>query len=89
VPVLVSRIPGSLGLLGDDYPGVFPVGDDAALAALIVRCRDEPGFLASLRAHCAAVAPRFEPARERAAVRALVRTLLEPAASEDPVPSAR
>lgn len=89
VPVLVSRIPGSLGLLGDDYPGVFPVGDDAALAALIVRCRDEPGFLASLQAHCAAVAPRFAPARERAAVRALVRALLERAAPESPVRSPR
>ncbi len=77
VPVLASRIPGSIGLLGDDHPGFFEVGDDAALAALIVRCRDEPAFVDTLRARGAAIAPRFAPARERAAVRALVQALLE------------
>lgn len=77
VPVLVSSIPGSLGLLGDDYPGVFPVGDDAALAELIERCRDRPAFLDDLRARCAAIAPRFAPERERDAVRTLVRSLLD------------
>jgi putative glycosyltransferase (TIGR04348 family) len=32
VPVLASRIDGSVGLLGRDYPGYFPVGDTAARA---------------------------------------------------------
>jgi glycosyltransferase involved in cell wall biosynthesis len=77
VPVLASRIPGSVGLLGDDHPGLFAVGDDAALAALIVRCRDEPEFVDALRARGAAIAPRLAPARERAAVRALVHALLD------------
>lgn len=77
VPVLASRIPGSVGLLGDDHPGLFAVGDDAALAALILRCRDEPGFVEALRARGAAIAPRFASATERAAVCALVRALLE------------
>jgi putative glycosyltransferase (TIGR04348 family) len=76
VPVLASLIPGSVGMLGSGYPGYFPVGDDAALAALIARCRAEPGFLERLRAGCAARAPLFDPARERAAVRALARGLL-------------
>ena len=31
VPVLASRIDGSVGLLGRDYPGYFPVADTAAL----------------------------------------------------------
>ena len=35
VPVLASRIDGNVGLLGADYDGYFPVGDAAALAALI------------------------------------------------------
>jgi glycosyltransferase involved in cell wall biosynthesis len=72
VPVLGSRIDGSVGLLGEDYPGWFPPGDDAALAALIARAVDEPAFAQALRDACARAAPRFAPARERAAVRALV-----------------
>jgi putative glycosyltransferase (TIGR04348 family) len=76
VPVLASRIPGSVGMLGEGYPGYFPVGDDAALAALVARCRTEPAFLDRLRSGCADRAPLFAPARERAAVRALVRALL-------------
>jgi putative glycosyltransferase (TIGR04348 family) len=76
VPVLASRIGGSIGLLGDDYPGLFPVGDDAALAALIRRCRDEPAFLERLRAHCRHRAQRFTPEREGAAVLGLAHNLL-------------
>ena len=37
VPVLASRIDGSVGLLGRDYPGYFPVGDTEALAQLLRR----------------------------------------------------
>lgn len=76
VPVLASRIGGSLGLLGEDYPGYFAAGDDAALAGLIARCQDSPAFLDSLRLRCAARAPLFEPARERQAVRELAHNLL-------------
>ncbi len=76
VPVLASRIGGSTGLLGDDYPGLFPPGDDAALAALIRRCRDDPDWLERLRAHCARCARRFTPERERAAVLRLAHNLL-------------
>jgi glycosyltransferase involved in cell wall biosynthesis len=76
VPVLASRIGGSVGLLGADYPGLFPVGDDAALAALIDRCRSEPDFLAELRQPCATLASLFEPARECEAVNALAHNLL-------------
>lgn len=78
VPVLASRIGGSLGLLGNNYPGFFPAGDDAALAALIARCQESPSFLDSLRAGCAARAHLFEPALEREAVRALAHNLLFP-----------
>jgi glycosyltransferase involved in cell wall biosynthesis len=90
VPVLASRIGGSIGLLGDDYAGLFPVGDDAALAALIRRCRDEPAFLERLRAHCRHRAQRFTPEREGAAVLGLAHNLL-PAehAREAPAPISR
>lgn len=76
VPVLASRIAGSVGMLGTDYDGYFEVGDHAALAALIARCQDEPAFVDRLRSQCAARAPRFAPERERAAVVALAHNLL-------------
>lgn len=67
VPVLASRIPGSLGLLGGDYPGTFEVGDTRALAVLLHRLEADPGFAARLRRRMRRLAPHFRPARERAA----------------------
>jgi putative glycosyltransferase (TIGR04348 family) len=75
VPVLASDIPGSVGLLGRRYPGYFRVGDSAGLAALLRRLETEPRFAARLRRHVRALAPRFTPARERAAWRRLLRGL--------------
>lgn len=75
VPVLGSRIRGTTGLLGDAYEGLFATGDDAELARLILRCRDEPAFLERLRAQCARRANRFDPAREAASVVALAHNL--------------
>lgn len=65
VPVLSSRIPGSVGLLGPEYPGYFPVGDTRALARLLERAETEPAFLESLREPCRRLAPLFDPATER------------------------
>ena len=76
VPVLASDIGGNRGMLGDDYAGYFPPGDAAALARLIDRVIDEPSFHALLRAQCAARAPLFAPAAERAALLELVDNLL-------------
>lgn len=68
LPVLASAIPGSIGLLGRDYAGLFPAGDKRALAALLMRAETEPGFLDRLEAQCAARAPLFAPEREREAL---------------------
>jgi putative glycosyltransferase (TIGR04348 family) len=76
VPVLASRIDGNLGLLGDDYEGVFPAGDAEALAALMRRFLHEPAFAERLRAQCAAREQGFTPAAEAAAVRGLLHDML-------------
>jgi putative glycosyltransferase (TIGR04348 family) len=75
VPVLSTRIDGSLGILGDDYPGYFAVGDAAGLAALLRRCEDEPGFLEDLRQRILALQPLVDPARERASWRDVLKEL--------------
>ena len=72
VPVLASRIDGSLGLLGRDYPGYFPVGDTAALARLLDRIESDEAFLARLRRAIGRRAHLFRPARETAAWKALL-----------------
>jgi len=72
VPVLASAIPGSIGLLGPDYPGYFPVGDTAALTDLLVRVETDADFLDRLARAGAARAPLFSEARERAAWGALL-----------------
>jgi len=75
IPVLASRIDGSVGLLGKTYPGYFPAGDTAALARLIDRIETDPGFLAKLRRAAAGRAALFRPDREEAAWRRLIREL--------------
>lgn len=84
VPVLASDINGNRGMLGDDYAGYFPPGDAAALARLIDRTIEEPRFHQLLREQCAARAPLFAPAAERAALLALVDNLLNPQEGNKP-----
>lgn len=76
-PVIASRIPGNLGLLGDDWPATFEVGDDAALATLLERARDEPAMLADLRRRAAERALLFAPEAEAEALRRVVRGLID------------
>jgi putative glycosyltransferase (TIGR04348 family) len=76
VPVLASRIDGSVGLLGRNYPGYFPMGDTAALAQLLHRIETSPDFLARLRRAIARRAHLFHPGREKAAWAKLIRELM-------------
>lgn len=75
VPTLASRIPGSVGILGPDYPGYFPVGDTQALADLLHRAETDAEFLPSLRSWCERLRPLVDPAREREAWRQLLEEL--------------
>jgi putative glycosyltransferase (TIGR04348 family) len=78
IPVLASRIDGSVGLLGRNYPGYFPVGSTRALARLLHRIEAEPGFYTQLRRAIARRAYLFQPAREKAAWAALIAEVLPP-----------
>jgi putative glycosyltransferase (TIGR04348 family) len=72
VPVLATRIDGSVGLLGRDYPGYFPVGDTAALAQLLTRIETDAAFLKRLNRAIVRRAHLFRPAREKAQWKALL-----------------
>ena len=75
VPVIASRVPGIVGVLGPRHPGVYPVGDTAALARLLRRAETEPAFLERLRRAGAARARLVDPRREVAAWRRLLAEL--------------
>lgn len=76
VPVISSRIPGSTGLLGEDYPGYFPAGDAAALAEVLYAAEgDRDGYYETLRHRCLALRPLVDPGAEKAAFAGLLREL--------------
>ena len=78
-PVLASRIPGNVGMLGPRYAGYFEPGDAAGLAALLREARrtlgQKRGLLARLATQCAQRAPLFAPAAEQQALLDLVAHL--------------
>ena len=65
VPVISSKISGSIGLLGPDYPGYFPVGDTRALAQLLDRAESQVRFYNALKRRCANLRSLVDPGRER------------------------
>lgn len=75
VPVVASRIPGSVGILGANYPAYFDVGETRELTRLMVRAETEPKFLALLKSRGDKLAKLFEPAREQKAWRELLREI--------------
>ena len=52
LPVIASDIDGSVGLLGDDYAGYFPVQDTHALAECLLKAENEAGYLKTLEQQC-------------------------------------
>lgn len=72
VPILASRISGSLGMLGEEYPGYFPVGDTQALADLMQRAETDPGYYAELQESVESLRPRIAPGEEAARWAALL-----------------
>jgi putative glycosyltransferase (TIGR04348 family) len=72
IPVLASAVDGNVGLLGPDYEGYFPVGDDERLASMMRRFAADAAFRDRLRQPLLVLRERFSPEREAAALRALV-----------------
>ncbi len=76
VPVLASRIPGNIGLLGRRYSGYFPVGSTAVLARLLLRAERDPAFRDRLRQDGRRLAPHFAPRSETRHWRRLIGELM-------------
>jgi putative glycosyltransferase (TIGR04348 family) len=78
VPVLASRIPGNVGMLGGRYRGYFETGNEDALAALIERCRDDTAFYDALRRSVIARRALFSHEAEIDAWRQILRSVSPP-----------
>ncbi len=75
LPVVASRIVGSVWLLGADYPGYYKLGDEKALARLMGRCENDRKFLDTLAHAGAKKVKLFHPEHELAAWRRLLAGL--------------
>ncbi|HET7480265.1 MAG TPA: selenoneine biosynthesis selenosugar synthase SenB [Rubrobacteraceae bacterium] len=73
LPVIASDIPGNVGMLGEDYPGYYPPGDERALARLLERTEQDPDFYELLEAKCRARRHLTRPGNEREALRAVIQ----------------
>ena len=73
IPVISSRISGSIGLLGEGYPGYFPVGDTQALADLLHRVETDQSFYLSLKAWCHRRKEIVSPDREKQSWKCLLQ----------------
>lgn len=71
-PVLATAIPGNLGLLGDDWPGLFETGNSRQLGQLLNRAANDSTYYDRLTARTRALQDLVVPARERAALHQLL-----------------
>ena len=76
-PVIASDCAGNLGLLGTEYPGLFPVGDIDAAMSLLLRAENEPAFCRRLIAASRRRARLFTPEREGRTLRRLVHNSIK------------
>jgi putative glycosyltransferase (TIGR04348 family) len=77
IPVIASSIPGNRGLLGEDYLGYYPVGDEAALATLLYRCETTPDFYAALKKQISKRGDLISPKREMKSIQELMLQLIQ------------
>ncbi len=65
LPVIASDIDGSIGLLGDDYAGYFPVQNTDALSALLLKAEADSAFVDKLHQQCKQQAILFSREAEK------------------------
>jgi putative glycosyltransferase (TIGR04348 family) len=75
VPIVASAIPGNIGLVGSDHPGLYPVGDTAALARLLLAAATDRTFYGKLKDRSQRLRPMVQPASERGGWKKLLAEL--------------
>jgi putative glycosyltransferase (TIGR04348 family) len=77
VPVLASKIAGNCGLLGKDYLGYFPVGNEKALARLLHRAETDQLFYKRIQEQVRKLQKLVRPNHERSSIQKLLTRLLK------------
>jgi glycosyltransferase involved in cell wall biosynthesis len=77
VPIIASDIPGNRGLLGDDYPGYYQVGDEKALAKILQKTGSNAAFYQSLEKHIKKRKEYVRPEFELNSIKALLNRLIK------------
>ena len=72
VPVVASRIPGNIGMLGRRYAGYYPVEDDQVLARVLWRAENDPAFYRRLKSQSRSRRALVTPRSERNALKNLL-----------------
>jgi len=78
LPVIASDIDGSVGLLGEDYAGYYPLRDTAALRTLLLKAESNPDYLSTLKMQCQQRANLFTPEAERQRWKNLLKEVMPP-----------
>jgi putative glycosyltransferase (TIGR04348 family) len=76
-PVLASRVSGNVGMLGRDYPGMFPLFNEKILALQIRKAFQDKNYYQRLKRRFAKRRLLFAPGAERDALNRVVREALE------------
>lgn len=76
LPVVASDIRGNVGMLGRNYPGLFPSGDAQAMVSLLRRCAKDTAFYRDLKSAVEQRASLFDFAAESAAWVSLIHAQL-------------
>ncbi len=75
LPVIASEIDGSVGLLGEDYAGYYPVQDTQKLRELLLKAEAEPDYLQTLAEQCSKRAALFTRDAEKQAWADLLKNM--------------
>ena len=75
VPVIASDIEGSIGLLGEDYAGYYPVENEKALSKLLLKAESDHAYYKQLEQACIARQPLFTPENEAMGWRKLLESI--------------
>ena len=70
--MIATRIPGVVGLVGEDYPALCSPGNTSELIALLNQLEQDSRFREELRQKTKKLALKFDPAREKEAWRRLL-----------------
>ncbi len=75
LPVIASKIEGSVGLLGENYSGYFPVQETQALTDLLLQAENDINFVNTLKQQINARAELFHPSVEAKQLQTLLAQL--------------